>query len=1255
MIVARERPPRCRLALLVAMLASASLGAAAGQGTPVSPPGAKDAATPVTAPGSVIVKLKPSVRVAADRVFARDRSLDGDREMRGLDRVGRRHGLRGIRPVRSRDARLATLAERRRVEASRLRARGLRRDPMPSFASTYVFELDPATDVDVAAAEYAQHPAVEWAEPDHLRSARFVPNDPYFLSSGAWNQPFGDLWGLHSIDASTAWDTVRGDGVVVAIIDTGIDLAHPDMADNAWVNSGEIPGNGIDDDDNGFVDDAHGWNFVDGARTPSDPTDDFGHGTMVAGIVAATGNNQVGVIGVAWKSRVMALKSLDDSGSGRDSGLADATLYAAENGAAVINASWGGFGGSQLLAEAIKAVSTAGVVFVAAAGNSGADISGTLGYPEMYPANDPHAIAVAACDHLDQPAPFTNFGQRLDLTAPGGGDTVPQGQSPDRSVLSLLSPRATTLFTGAGTLVVGQRYLRQAGTSFAAPFVAGSAALLAAARPELDVEQIRQALRAGADDVGAPGLDDRTGAGRLNAARSLDVQPLAVRILAAERVEESGVEALVVRGSVYGPGFVSYRVEAASDVDDPVWVPVAGPVTAPVVDGELGRWIPGAEVVNGRVVVRVIATGAGRVFEDRFVARIVRARLTSPGDERTAHFAPGGGGLVEIRGSVSVPGLRQYTISYWTRCKTSDDVDAGTAGTYSQRTTAGIVLANGGTEPVSDGLLATFDPSVLPGPCEVHFELAVETTHTTYPPPNSGDLNVRRDVIVDRSVRQGWPRMTHGFRNSGPVLADLDGDGQTEVLALGWDRDGVRTRLFVFEPDGSDRPGWPQLVAAQEAEPPFFGEDAQSGPSAADLDRDGLMEIVVTKGDSVYVFHDDGRLAQGWPRRFPGATSRQSALVDLEGDGQREIVFAYGIGQDGSVRVGPAEAGIHALRLDGTELAGFPARLETPGFPGAAVAVGDVTGDGRLEIAVLVAQSLATVNGRVEKRRDLLLELIDASGRPAWPRRARLGRMELWIRSGSGLLLSNEQVFSPILADADGDGVLDVVANSHRSARRLYVVSGNGRSRRIRMPRPVTTGVSQRDVVVPSQSPVTAGDLDGDGIPELSVTSFFESRCDADCPYYQGVGNPVHLSHLHALSYDGRRWNDLHGRPRFIPVANPLLTGGTAIADLDGDAAPDLALVPGHETTALSPLNAFRSNGTWIAGFPKVCRLGSNSRFSTPALGDLDGDGRVELVVVDGPGLVIVWNTEGRVDAGALQWPMARHDAQATGALPVGN
>ena len=257
-------------------------------------------------------------------------------------------------------------------------------------------------------------------EPNYrLRIAR-TPNDPRFQQ----------LWGMHNtgqtggtvdadIDAPEAWDIATGvpgtSDVIVGVIDSGIDYLHPDLVDNMWVNPGEIPGNGIDDDGNGYIDDVHGYDFYGG---DGDPSDAFGHGTHCAGTIAGVGNNGIGVAGVNWQCKVMALRFLNASGSGNTDDAILAIIYGVNNGAKILNNSWGGGGDSVALEYAIIYALERGVLFVAAAGNYGWNIDSDPYYPASYEISN--VISVAATDDEDSMASFSNFGDdSVELGAPG--------------------------------------------------------------------------------------------------------------------------------------------------------------------------------------------------------------------------------------------------------------------------------------------------------------------------------------------------------------------------------------------------------------------------------------------------------------------------------------------------------------------------------------------------------------------------------------------------------------------------------------------------------------------------------------------------------------------------------------------------------------------------------------------------------------------------------------------------------------------
>ena len=317
-----------------------------------------------------------------------------------------------------------------------------------------------------------------YAEPNYIVNAYRTPNDPRFA----------ELWGMARIDAPGAWDHSTGSSnVVVAVIDTGLDYNHPELKDRAWHNPGEIAGNGIDDDGNGYVDDIYGWDFC---NNDSDPMDDHGHGTHCSGTITGTGNNGVGVAGVSWNARVMGLKFLCANGSGNIYSASLAVRYAADNHATLTSNSWGGGGYSQALYDTILYAQTKNQLFVAAAGNAATNIDITNSYPAGY--DLPNIISVAASDSGDGKASFSNYGAtRVDLTAPGVG------------ILSTLPNNS---------------YAAWSGTSMATPHVSGALGLYYAANPTATWSAARDALFAAMDPLPAWHGVVATG-GRLNVGR----------------------------------------------------------------------------------------------------------------------------------------------------------------------------------------------------------------------------------------------------------------------------------------------------------------------------------------------------------------------------------------------------------------------------------------------------------------------------------------------------------------------------------------------------------------------------------------------------------------------------------------------------------------------------------------------------------------------------------------------------------------
>jgi subtilisin family serine protease len=352
-------------------------------------------------------------------------------------------------------------------------------DTIPQLGLAVV-ETAPGADLAVAAADLAENPDVEWAEPNYTFTLDLTPNDPYYTSQQT-RLPLGYPLGL--LQMPDAWDYTTGrPEVVIAVLDTGVDMAHPDLSAGIWTNPDEIADNDSDDDKNGFVDDIHGWDF---AGDDNEPTDDHGHGTHVSGIAAARINNGVGIAGMAGQATIMPV-DVFGGGIGTYDSLIRAIIYATDNGARVINMSLGATSYSRGEEAAVDYAWSHGVVLVASAGNTGTNTY-------HYPAAHPHVIAVAGTNTSDGWAGYT-YGDFVDVAAPG---------------------------VSVWSTYRGGSYAGLSGTSMAAPHVSGLAALILSLNPDLTPDQVRDRIEQNADDRGDPGWDPKLGHGRINAARTL--------------------------------------------------------------------------------------------------------------------------------------------------------------------------------------------------------------------------------------------------------------------------------------------------------------------------------------------------------------------------------------------------------------------------------------------------------------------------------------------------------------------------------------------------------------------------------------------------------------------------------------------------------------------------------------------------------------------------------------------------------------
>ena len=725
--------------------------------------------------------------------------------------------------------------------------------------------FDGRLSVDALLQRYRHAPGVEALQPNYLRRlTRYTTNDP--LLDEQWNL---DAVGWRSRDPGSAA------GVLVAVIDSGVDDEHPDLVQQIWRNPAEVSGLvDVDDDGNGYIDDVAGWDFTDAPGLPgdgdfvepdADPDDESGHGTHVAGIVAATSDNGVGIAGVAPDVSLMVLRAGFNIGSAgylQDDDVAAAIVYAADNGAHIINLSLGDPRYSPLLADAVRYATDLDVVVVAAVGNEGSS-------DVYYPARLDETIGVGAAGRDARPTSFSNHGPSIDLIAPG---------------LTVHSTQP------------GGRYGDLSGTSMAAPHVAAAAALVRARHPEYSRLQVLGALVSAASDVGVVGWDETSGHGLLRLPAPSAPAPLAATFVrpADRQVSGSTVE---VEVHFEAPDAVDYRIDWGRGASTQSWEALA--------DGSLGPG-PGAVVAawqtatldSGPYTIRVLIQDAGGgAYEDRLVVELVR----------------GGAVLSDLRLTRVLQGPRWYDTVEWT-------TDRQAPGAVEIIADGELVLRLAEPEGRSEHVV-TLPQDLPPG----DYRVSVFT--------GSGSATAQESLRVRPAGVQRWDLASlPQLRDDGyllPRFADFDGDGRGEVVAMiyGGGAYGATSffeedeafavfttsRLFIpWETGDFDLDGRTDLLAVDARrvrvlEPSTTGAypDRVSwevrdvwGGEVADLDGDARPEMILRSatGSLFRVFETDGDDSYvetaGLVNETPGENEmgdRQS-VGDLDGDGAGEWI-----------------------------------------------------------------------------------------------------------------------------------------------------------------------------------------------------------------------------------------------------------------------------------------------------------------------------------------------------------------------------
>jgi len=857
----------------------------------------------------------------------------------------------------------------------------------PEMVGFYSITFDSKNNLETVLAEFAKLPIVEYAEPVTVHRTFFTPNDPSLFSQ----------WGLARVEAENAWDVGQGSSdVILGITDTGVDWDHPDLADKIWINEDD-PVDGLDNDDNDYPDDYHGWDWVNGVSgwpgedtyTPdNDPMDFDGHGTHCSGIAAASTNNGIGIAGLGFNCRIMALrvgwKGADGNGYVRMDFAASAFYYAANNGAKALNCSWGSSGSGALRLATDYAVAQ-GVVIVTAAGNDNSMSAPYLGTRQ-------DVIAVASTNNSDHKSGFSNYGTWVDVSAPG-------------------SAIYSTYFDNA--------YFTLDGTSMAAPFVVGLAGLIMASEPSLSRAEVITRIIGTTDDIDGlnPGYEGWLGSGRINAYAALAAH-LCPRLI----LTDTDISLTVDDGDgILNPGeFFELIITLENTWSD------AFNVTAIIGSNQYFNSLDSA-VIFGDIYHNDSGANTNHPFTIAVKQNII------PGNRSlNALILADGGFSTEIEIPITVL-LTQ----------------AGFPLTISGNIESSPLIADFDDDGANEILFGSNDDSV--------YAIEADGSYNQYWPqsvandvisgPAVGDLDNNGDnelVAVskngmlyawnsDATPLDGFPVDLGTTVYGGPMLVDFDGDSDLEIVVGGL----ADRNVYIFNRDGQ-----------QSALSPIGGTAGWFGSAAsADLDEDSIREIIYGGLDSlVHAWTTDGSELNGFPVHLNGPIYGSVVIGDVDGDLLPEIAAVtfrgnyYLINHDGTISdnhpvdvganvlLGPALADIdgnlapevlfsdnnrnlHVFNFTGEEISGFPVTCDDAIKSSPVIA--DITGDGRHDIIVGCSSGM--------------LYGFDAYGNP-------LTHFPLF----AGVAADIKD--TPALGDLDGDSDLEIAFGLYHSGEANFVV-----------------------------------------------------------------------------------------------------------------------------------------------------------------------------------------------------------------------
>jgi len=944
---------------------------------------------PAYVAGEVVVKLRER-QSSGMRILSQDGAGDNEISLLRLEAV---YGLHSADPVFKGAHRRQSTNQNSfgMMSLSKPKASAIIADS--SLQNFYLLKTD--RNVRSICAELRKDPDVEHAQPNYIYERCGDPNDP----------EFPDQYAHQLIQMADAWDISTGSrDIVVAVLDTGVDVNHPDLKVNIWINEDEIPNNDIDDDNNGFVDDVTGWNFADDSNDviPDDIWSSVaGHGTQVAGVIAGVGNNGIGVSGVNWQSSIMALRLSTEMTTAE---VAAGLDYAAANGANVINMSFGGADsgpeGDQAVKEAIDNAYAQGILLVASAGN--ADTSEPL-----YPAAYYNVMAVSSTNGEDIKTGHSSFGHWVDIAAPG---------------------------TDIVTTDLDNEYIATAGTSFSGPYVAAVGALLLAHDPNLAHVDVRAILENTTDPVYYGDIDPDlgyVGTGRVNAYTALleserrhplgeIVEPMPQQTFASDGNDIPLT--FFVHGDSYELAYSDYRLDdwlLLSDGSDPI--DANGLV-------HLSLANPGVGVFDLRLTV----TTDGYVHTDRKLFGIEYGLEQAPWP------------MPEMPED-----LMELPDEMYTGSPLCFDVDGDGRNEIVQAT---ILLSDFDL----DGMITIWEEDGTPR--EGWPRSIGETSYNSLTASGLaiGDIDGDGDyeiVVVDdwavmatalhvetgEVVEGDWPVEVGGywyaFIMGNPILADLDGDGDSEIIVALDEESRESDGLFAIQGDGSFL--WQRRYTTE-------------GPmSVADFDGDGDVEIAlcgygpgITRVYTFLLDHNGQQI-----KRWRGGSKRGTAIADLDGDGEQELVFC-------------TDDSIKAVHIDGKTVWTVRVRDPDPFDGHGGLSIADIDGDGLSEIYV---SSYVEEDGFAFT----LVHAFDHEGK------------DLSDAGFPKTLMGDPYKCNPIIGDIDGDGIKELLVASAGTGVMAWETDGS-----------TTPGFPMLDLSTDFGCTPAIEDLDQDGDLELIVNGF---------------------------------------------------------------------------------------------------------------------------------------------------------------------